>query len=239
MPESESFQQFVGSLQMAEELLRIEKDLYPNPVRKDAKKAVQGLRGGATVLTVAAFENFLRTAFQEHLSLLSRNLHLGSNISFDKLPEKMRVSCVYLTLEQAMKGPPFQEAPPKVQRLTDISKACKMLISEILDPRVFSNTGSNPNSKTVTLMFSNLGIQKVFTVIKEGFEQQWNKPIAHNFIEYTLDEIIQRRHAVAHTADALDITRAELKESIRFLKVVAKLLDTELKKYVDAILDVV
>jgi hypothetical protein len=108
MRESESLQQFVGSLQMAEELLRVEKDLYPNSARKDITKAVQGLRGGATVLIVAAFENFLRTAFEEHLALLSKNLHIGSNVSFDKLPEKMRVSCFYLTLEQAMKGPPFQ-----------------------------------------------------------------------------------------------------------------------------------
>jgi RiboL-PSP-HEPN len=114
-----------------------------------------------------------------------------------------------------------------------------MLISEILDPRVFTNTGSNPNSKTVTLMFSNLGIQKVFDIIKKGFEQQWNKPITHNSIEKTLDEIIQRRHAVAHTAVALDISRAELKESIRFLKIVAKLLDAELKKCVDNILEAV
>jgi hypothetical protein len=236
MSESQSFQQFVGSLQMAEELLRIEKDLYPNPLRQGAQKAIQGLRGGAVVLTVAAFENFLRTAFEEYLSLLSKNSHLGSNIAFEKLPEKMRVSCVYFTLEQAMKGPPFQEAPPKVQRLTDIHKACRMLISEILDPRVFSNTGSNPNSKTVTLMFSNLGIQKVFDLIKIRFEQQWNKPIADGSIADTLDEIVRRRHVVAHTADALNITRAELKESIRFLKIVAKLLDAELKKCVDDIL---
>src|SRR5579859_4408076 len=152
MSESQPFQQFVSSLQMAEELLRIEKVLYPNPNKKGIEKAIQGLRGGAVVLIVAAFENFLRTAFEEHLSLLSKDSHLGSNIAFEKLPEKLRVSCVYFTLEQAMKGPPFQEPLPKVQRLTDIHKACRMLISEILDPRVFSNTGSNPNSKTVALM---------------------------------------------------------------------------------------
>ena len=54
---------------------------------------------------VAAFENFLRTVFEEHLSLLSKDSHVGSNVSFSKLPEKMSVSCVYFTLEQAMKGP--------------------------------------------------------------------------------------------------------------------------------------
>ena len=67
----------------------------------------------------------------------------------------------------------------------------------------------------------------------------WNKPVADNFIENTLDEIIQRRHAVAHTAETIDINRAELKESIRFLKLVAKLLDAELKRCVDDILNAV
>lgn len=232
MPESKSFLQFVESLQMAEELLRIEKTLYPNPIKQDAQKAVQGLRGGAIVLTVAAFENFLRMLFEEHLSLLSK----GSNVSFGKLPEKMRVSCVYFTLEHAMKGPPFQESPPKIQRLSDIDKACRNLIAEVLDPRMFSNTGSNPSSKNIASMYSNLGIQRIFDLIKSKFEQQWTKPTAHSFISDKLDEIIQRRHVVAHTADALNITRAEIKDSIKFLKIIGKLLDLQLKSYVDDIL---
>lgn len=232
MPQSKAYTQFIESLAITAELLKIEKSNYPNPLRQDSQKAVQGLRGGAIVLTVAAFENFLRRAFEEHLSSLSKS----SNISFAKLPEKMRVSCVYFTLEYAMKGSPFQEAAPKVQRLSDIDRACKMLIAEFVDPAVFSNTGSNPSSKTVNLMFSNVGVQKVLDNIKDRFEHRWGNSITHTFISDKLDEIIQRRHVIAHTADALNITRTEIKESIKFLKIVASLLDIELRKHIDSIL---
>ena len=45
-------------------------------------------------------------------------------------------------------------------------------------------------------------------------------------------EIVNRRNKVAHTANALDIGRAELRESVRFLRIVAVLLDCELAQQV-------
>jgi len=231
MPNSNAFSQFRESLGMAEELLRIEKDTYHNPPRQSEQKAVQGLRGGAVVLMVATFENFLKQTFEEHLSKLT----IHPVITLDKLPEKMRVNCVYFTLDRAMKGPPFQETPPKSQRLDEIDKACKMLVYQSVNPTVFSDTGSNPNSKTVKLMFSNIGIEKIFEVIKDGFETQWQTRVAHTFIPDKLDEIINRRHIVAHTANALNIARSDLNESLKFLKILASLLDLELKKHMDGI----
>ncbi len=84
-------------------------------------------------------------------------------------------------------------------------------------------------------MFSNVGIEKIFEVIKDRFENQWQTQVAHSFIPDKLDEIIRRRNVVAHTADALNITRSDLNESIKFLKTLANLLDLELKKLVEGI----
>ncbi len=234
MSNSRAFLQFKESLTMAEELLRIEKDNYHNPPRQSEQKAVQGLRGGAVVLMVAAFENFLRQAFEERLSELT----IHPVIPFDKLPEKMRVNCVYLTLDHAMKGPPFQEALPKAQRLPEIDRACRMLVYQSVNPAVFSNTGSNPNSKTVKSMFSNIGIEKIFESIGDSFENQWQvRGVAHTFITDKLDEIINRRHVVAHAANALNIARSDLNESLKFLKIIAHLLDSQLKEHVSTIKD--
>src|SRR5258708_38693482 len=180
---SRAFLKFKESLTMAEQLLKIERDNYANPPRQAQQKAVQGLRGGAVVLIVAAFENFLRQVFEEHLSELTTH----PPVTFDKLPEKMRTNCVYLSLDRAMKGPPFQEPPPRLQRLPEIDRACHMLASQIVNPTVFSDTGSNPNSKTVKLMFSNVGIEKIFEVIKDRFENQWQTQVAHSFIPDKLD----------------------------------------------------
>src|SRR6266516_5751701 len=111
MTHSNAFLEFKDALGMAEQLQNIEREKCHNPPRQNELKTVQGLRGGAVILMVAAFENFLRQAFQEHLSELTKH----PRVTFNKLPERMRVNCYYLTLERSMKGPPFQEPPPKHQ----------------------------------------------------------------------------------------------------------------------------
>ena len=230
MPKSKAFLQFEGSIKMAEELLIIESG-YHDPPRRNEQKAVLGLRGGAVILIVASFENFLKQMFVEHLMELN-----PLKAPFSKLPESLQVNCVYLTLDYAMKGSRFQQSVPRVQRLPEINKACSMLVSGTFNPEVFSDTGGNPNHNTVKEMFKNVGISSIFEKVKNEFEHKWGQPVANLFIEGKLDEIVQRRHKVAHTADVLNITRADLKESIIFLKILANLLDIELKNHVRQIL---
>jgi len=232
MPNSRAFELFKESLVMVEELLRIERESCHNPPRLEEQKMAQGLRGGAVVLMVASFENFLKQVFEEHLSTLT----VHPPIPFDRLPEKMRITCMELTLEYAMKGPPFQPRPPISQRLVDIDKACRMLVYQGVNPSVFSDTHSNPNSKTVRSMFSNVGIERIFDIIKARFESEWQpRGVAHTYIPDKLDEIVNRRHIVAHRADVLNVTRSDLNESLKFLKVLAKMLDLELERHVTVI----
>ena len=51
--------------------------------------------------------------------------------------------------------------------------------------------------------------------------------VAPDFVGDKLDEIVQRRHRVAHRADALAISRHDLKEGGRFLSLLAEVLDIE------------
>lgn len=223
-----ALEQFKQTLGIAEELLSIERKHHNNPPRLAEQKAVQGLRGGVAVLSVAAFESFLKELMEEQLGELVTHHH---SLSFEKLPDALRVNSVYKALDRAMKGPPFQTAPPKDQRIPDIERACLNVISRTVDPRVFCEVSSNPNSKNVKALFRDVAIPDIFTQIKSRFDHRWGKPTAQTFIEDKLNEVVNRRHIVAHTADALQITRSDLKESLRFLKILAGLLELELKNH--------
>ncbi len=228
MPRSRAFYDFIDSLQLSKELLKLERS-YRNPPPEKDRKIVQALRGSASVLMVASFEYFLRQIVEERLTYIAQN---SSEISFDKLPQKIQICNIFNTLEQATKGRPFQDIKPKIDRIPEIKQACSLIIGETINPSAFNNTGSNPNSKTVNQIYKDVGINKIFEIINERFEKKWCKPIPLRFTIDKLDEIINRRHIVAHTADALNITRGELKESIRFLKILSELLDYELEKYI-------
>jgi len=231
MSESKALKDFRNSLKLAEELMKLERN-YSNPPKQNEMLAVLGLRGGASVLMVAGFEYFIRQTIEYHLSEVS-----PLKISFEHLPDKMKIQNTFMSLEYAMKGKPFQPSKNKIDRLNDIDITCRRILSGTVDPEVFSNTGGNPSSKTVREMFKNLGMNDIFTSIKSNFCSKWGKPIASTYIEDKLDEIVNRRHIVAHTADALNIGRSDLRESLKFLRILAELIDKEIHKFVLAIIN--
>ncbi|HPJ83894.1 MAG TPA: HEPN domain-containing protein [Methanothrix sp.] len=217
---------------MAEELLKIEKDNYKNPPRINEQKAVQGLRGGAAVLMVAAWENFLKQLVEEELTSLTT---LPPKVPFENLPPKMQQHSVFQTLERATKGPRFQPKN-RINRLPDIEQACKVVISGTINPVAFSDIGSNPNPEVVKEMFRNMGISDIFENIKDDFEKKWKNNVPTTFINDKLLEIINRRHVVAHKADALKISRSDLNESVRFMKIIAPLLEKQLRFHINKII---
>lgn len=229
MTESLALIQFRSSLQIAEELMRIERNSYGNPPKLAEQRAVEGLRGGAAVLMVAGFERFLRRSVEEHLATLTTK---PFKVPFDELPAKMKVHSVFTTLEHALKGAPYEAPRKKIDRLADIEDACKAVLSGSVNPQAFSSTGGNPSAGTVKEMYSLVGITDVFGKIKPSFEARWKKPEAHTFIMDKLNEIVNRRHVIAHTADALKVGRSDLREATRFLEILAESLDEEIEKYV-------
>jgi HEPN superfamily RiboL-PSP-like protein len=225
MPTSKAFEDFKESLSIAEELLKIEKG-YSNPPRRHEQKAVQGLRGAVAVLVVASFEQFLKEVMEEYLTKLT----MPPVKPLNALPDDARVCSIFNTLERAMKGPPFQKAPAKKDRIPDIDVACRKILSDVINPVAFIDTAGNPNADRIKTLLKNLGLNDVFTGMQLRFESKWRKPVAHTFIADKLNEIVNRRHVVAHTAYALAITRGQLRESVRFLKIVAELVDFTIKK---------
>lgn len=230
---STAFQAFLDGLLLSETLLDLERDQCGNPPLRGERTKAMGLRGGAAVLMVAAFEEFLRGLFEERLSPLAS---YPLRVEFSALPPKLREHSVYGTLDLAMKGPRFHEPIPRVDRLADIERAAKHIVAGMLNPAAFVETSGNPNSKTVKEMFKAVGVREIFDTVRPDFERQWGKPEARDFIPQKLDEIVQRRHIVAHTASVLGIGRSDLRDAVRFLKTLARVLDYELNAHIVAIL---
>ena len=81
-------------------------------------------------------------------------------------------------------------------------------------------------------MFKALGVHDPFRETRPAFNLIWAKPESPSFVEDTLTAIVNQRHVVAHTADALAISRADLSMWTRFLSALAMVLDERLDKYV-------
>ena len=67
---SQALRDFRASISIAESLMKREQR-FADPPSPRQFKIVQGLRGGAAVLMVAAFENFLKEVVEEQLSDLT------------------------------------------------------------------------------------------------------------------------------------------------------------------------
>ncbi|HWB11843.1 MAG TPA: HEPN domain-containing protein [Gemmataceae bacterium] len=228
---SKALDNFIASLGIAEQLTELER-VYDNPPRKADEAKVAGLRGAAAVLMVASFEAFIKAAIVEHLSELTVQ---PPKVPFTNLPEKMRVNSVFYCLDAAIKGPRHVKTD-RADRLPNIKMACAKIAADIIDPEALSSTQSNPSSNTVKSLFGDLGVSDIFGKIRTPFHRAWRKPEAATFIPDKLEEIVNRRHRVAHTGLALNITRGQLKEALKFLRILSGLLDKELRSHIDSLI---
>ena len=227
-----ALEKFKESLELAVSLRTIEREKFASQ-RQTNQPFIMGLRGGAAVLMVAAFEFYLKRLFEENIAKLNTS---PPTIDLQKLPDKLKIKIVFEGLENPMKGPKYGTATTKVDRINDVLAACRYLIGEHINPATFTDTSSNPNSDTVKNKFKDIGINDVFSLIKSDFEMKWGIAVAATFIEDKLNEIVNIRHVVAHTADTLNITKTSQNEALRFLKVFAELLDKEIDKHIKHLL---
>lgn len=222
-----SLQQFKESLELAKSLRRIERKYPQNPSSKD-RPAVKALRGGSVVLMVAAFEYYLRGLFEEHMTSLNAP---PKEIDFNKLPDKLKTTSIIDGLQRALKGPQYLSTN-RIDRLPNIIGTCKKIIDDDVIPDPFAETSSNPDGKTLRGLFRNVGVGDIFAQIKPKFEKKWGKSVAQVFIESKLDEIVKTRHVVAHTTDILRFSRRDENAYLKFLGILAILLDSELSRHI-------
>jgi len=215
---------FYESIGLAEALMR--KELrFNDPPRLAAAKTVQGLRGGAAVLMVAAFENFLKEMVDERFQRLTQQ---PLQVNPLNIPEGMLLYNHRSVFEKAIKGP-FVNNETISDKIARFKNYSALVSQSLIVPGVFGDiVRSNPNSKKVGSLYRACGCQDIFASVKVVFDRKWGAPTARTFIENTLDAILDRRHQVAHTAIVLNISRKDLQDSVRFLKVLAAVCDEEL-----------
>ncbi|MCS0500524.1 HEPN domain-containing protein [Protaetiibacter mangrovi] len=201
---------------------------YPDPPPLVDRSTVEGLRGGAVVLMVGAFEHYLKQAIAESL----QSLNVASPpIVFAKLPIELQVQAVYTGLDAAMKAKSWDPVKEHSQRLPGVLAAVERVHrGEILSTEI-AETGGNPNPAQVKAIFKTVAYPAVFTNIKAAFDREWGQPTASTFVVDTLEAVVGRRHAVAHTASILNTSRADLVQWHKFLNVLVSVLDDALGRH--------
>jgi hypothetical protein len=226
---SQALRDFRQSMTVAEALIKKERH-YPDPAPSRSYKIAQGLRGGAIVIMVAAFESYLTTAVQEYLFIFTQH-----PIRFNpaKVPEIMVYNSCKLCLEKSIKDPYNPPNPSKYDKIIRYRAASDIVVKGLIDSSVFSDMAkNNPSPEKVKNLFKNLGIQDVFQNIKPDFDTRWGSPTSINFIQDRLKTLIDRRHEVAHKASTLNISRRDLEEYLKFIKILAELCDETLNQHI-------
>ncbi len=231
MTDSESLREFLSSLDMVWILLNIERNLCKNPPLVDQRNTSEGLRGGAVVLLVASFEEFLRNCFEEHLSRIS-----AANVRSSELPDEFGTRNVFANLRLAIQGSLHEGVQWTKDNIDAVLETCRKIGADLLLTNAFLETEGNPRAKVVCKMYRNIGIPDILQRIQPVFERRWKCPIDDRSIGGLLDDIVTRRNSVAHTGKALEIGRSTLRESVKFMEILARLLDAQLSNYVAGIL---
>jgi hypothetical protein len=225
---SVALEEFHTAIESAERLAKLERR-YKDPPSPRTAQTAQALRGGFCVLAVGSFERFLSEAFAEHLASL---VAIPPPVPFADLPEAIRLSTVFESLELAMRGPRHGRKGGRAARLSEVITAAGRIVVENVDPEALAQTKGNPDSETVRRMFKSLGVQDAFADTRSQFDALWLRPEASTFVSDKLDQIVNARHVVAHSANALAISRTDLQDWPRFLRVLATVIDERLAQYV-------
>ena len=207
---------------------------YADPPRQDDLSSVMALRGGAIVLVVANFENYLKERTKEFISYLSTFLVDRRVYDFDKLPDDVRISHYYLTLEFALKGN-RHERTDRIARISEIELAARDVSGKILDPLAFAQTGGNPNTTTINSIFKSLGIRQPFNLLTPLYVSISGTQIAGTFLEDKLEALIQVRNTVAHTANILNVSRSDIIEYRDFIHNISLSIDDLLNTHAEAV----
>jgi hypothetical protein len=226
-----ALREFQSSIEIVTTLIKREKKLQSLPNKKTYKEA-QGLRGGAMVLLVAAFENYLKEVTEERLDDLTTH----SKYQWTKLPNDLKYHNHFHTLYDTIHG--SSKGKNKLDKMADLVKASTIIVNNQINSLVFCDVArSNPDSNRVNELFKSLGITHFFQNNKPLFDQRWGTPTIPTFMEERLDTILKQRHEVAHTANVMNISRLDLEEDVRFLVILTKICDDTLYNHVKTILN--
>ena len=211
----------------------IEQERARDPSNPSDRPLVLGLRCGAAVMMVAAFERFLREVFKDYVSFLDCNPPMNWS---SPLPESIRLWNIYENLRLVAGHHLNTKRKQLIAEMQPVRNLCDKLSKDIIVADAFSSMKSNPTSTTLRMMFQKLGVDNIFQEIHAEFASIYHPIPLRLFIETELDRIVKRRHDAAHTADATQFTGTDLVNDLQIMKSLAKAIDSKLKQTVDEII---
>jgi hypothetical protein len=182
---------------------------------------------------VGAFEDYLHSLMAECLAPLNAD---PPPIAFASLPETLRVSSVFDGLERAMKGPLHGAPGKRAGRLPEVIHTADRISRGHLLIDALSETGGNPNSARLKDLLKVVGMEDPYAVMRPRFDAKWARPESATFVQDKLDEIVTKRHSIAHGANVLNIARTDLAQWPGFLRTLAETVDDELQRHVATII---
>lgn len=203
---------------------------YSDPPSLNDREIAFGLRGAITVLTLACFEGFISSLFEEELDRI-----IGSRIPLRFYNDKLRVEAIFSSLELAMKGDHSTRNQERIDRLANVISTAHAISVDSFVPRSLCSTQSNPNAETVKRMFRAVGRSGVWDIRSE-FELLWGSPVASTYCADTLDALVASRNKVAHTADAAHVTRREMVANVHFIETLAAVLTADLHRHISKLI---
>jgi hypothetical protein len=213
---------------MPRKLLALEASQFRDPPAPENLVVVMGLRAGVAILTVAAFEAFLKDSLTRCVDCISVDVTAAT---FPLLPERLRIANTFNSLDKALRGPRYGVPTGRVHRLSDIKRVASFIHNDRLIPDAFGQGKGNPGSDCVREICREVGLSDIFTRIHSRFEKKWGSPVTCTFIPDKLEEIVQRRHRIAHGVRGLTFTRVDLREGLKFTRVLCEILDVELRQH--------
>lgn len=221
---------FKSSLDAVHALIALEGKLHDPPAPGE-RASSDGLRGSVVVLTLACFEGFLQTLFEEQLDRIVK-----ANVPLSAYDDALRVSAVFSSIEFAHKGEVGGQ-----QKRSERMPASIMIARTVgaggFSPRALSSTKSNPNSDTVAAMFSAVGRKDAWRGLQACFEQKWAHKVPQSFCKEKLDELVRSRNQVAHTAVSNHVVRSYLKETADFIETLGECVFDILESYIESCID--
>ncbi len=228
MPETQAFDKFQDALKSVDALLELESAFTDPPTPADIHH-VRALRASVAVLLIASFEYYVRSSISEVLSPFSIS---PPRVPFERLPEKLRVNGVFLPLEHAMKGPHYSAGKERYEKLPGVRQVCMLISQGCIGIDGVAETRSNIDAGTLHSLCDKIGLENVFDKIYVDFCKMWKKQETKTFIRDKLEEIVGKRHAVAHTANATNLSRSDIALYRKFINVLARCIDTRLRDHI-------
>ena len=226
---SRSYRDFERSLKRASKLRTIESGRYNDPPPPRQMVAVEALRGGAVVLMVAAFERYLRDAFEEYTEKIA---HRAETTGHPKLDGALADSNDFNFVNWVIRDS-RQRKPTK---LSELRRAARLIAERHFIPESFSRTRANPGPDTVKELFKDFGVADAFSPIEGNLTAHHPSPFPTGFARDQLEAIIGWRNHIAHGGSALDIARADLEGWVAFMGALGRAVDNTLRDRTLAVL---